>query len=222
MRTALLTLSLAALLGFATVAAAQSQTSPTHYRWHDPHGGLHYSDAIPPDAVRFGYDVLNDQGMLVRHVDREKTPAERAAAAAQTAQAAQAKRAADQQVRQDQQLLTAYPTEAELREAHTAQLAQMQQSINTMQDNLHSQEQSLADLLAHAADLQRTGQPVPKFMHDRVTTQRQTVAEERNEVARMQRERSATAQQQARELQRYRALRVKVQSGMSGQSSGGD
>lgn len=214
MRVLFSSLFIAGLLTVAVSATAGRSTSVTHYRWHDGHGGLHYSDAIPPDAVRFGYDILNDQGMLVRHIDREKTPAERAAAQADADRAAATKRAAQQQAMADQQLLSAYPTEAELREAHSARLAQMQQSIGTLQNNLQSQEQSLADLLAHAADLQRSGQPVSKFMQERVATQRQSVADERNEITRLQQERVRTAQQQSAELLRYRGLRAKMQSEM--------
>ena len=214
MRPILLAASIAIL--FCSTTWAGDVTSTTHYRWRDAQGGLHYSDSIPPDAVRFGYDILNDQGLLVRHVDREKTPAERAAAAAEAAREAAAKRAADQQALADRQLLAAYPNEAELKEAHEAKLAQMQQNINTTQQNLRSQEQNLADLLAHAAELERSGQPVPPFLRKRVTDQRQSVADERNEVAKLQRQRADTARQFDAELLRYRAMRTKERAEMSG------
>lgn len=221
MRPALLARFAILLLGIATGAFADDITPATHYRWHDAQGGLHYSDSIPPDAVRFGYDILNSDGLLVRHIEREQTPQERAAAAAVAARAAAAKRAADQQALVDTQLLAAYPTEAELNEAHQAKLAQMKQEIGTTQSNLRSQEQSLADLLAHAAELERGGNPVPAFMRTRLATQRKTVADERGSVTRMQRDRAATARQLDAELQRYRMLRAKVGSeGSSGNGSG--
>ncbi|MDQ2972048.1 MAG: DUF4124 domain-containing protein [Rhodanobacteraceae bacterium] len=204
-----------ALLLFAGGAVAQNDTPSTHYRWRDAAGGLHYSDAIPPGAVRFGYDVLNADGLLVRHVNRELTPQERAAVAAQTAQAAAVKRAADQQALADRQLIAAYPTEAELREAQQAKLAQLQQGMQTTRMNLRSQEQSLADLLAHAAELERSGKPVPNFMRERLVTQRASVTGERSAMAQMQRQIDATTQQFADELQRYRTLRAKMQSDMT-------
>lgn len=194
----------------ASTAWAGNATPTTHFRWHDAQGVVHYSDSIPPEAVRFGYDIVNDQGLLVRHVEREKTATERAAAAAEAARLAAAKRAAQQQALADTQLLAAYPNETELKEAHQAKLAQMQQSIHTTQSNLRSQEQSLADLLAHAAELERSGEPVPAYLRKRVIDQRQSVADERNEVARMQHEREQTAQQFDVELQRYRTLRAKA------------
>ncbi|HET9836255.1 MAG TPA: DUF4124 domain-containing protein, partial [Rhodanobacteraceae bacterium] len=128
LRPVLLPIAIAVLLCLSTLAAAGDNTPIFHYRWHDAQGGLHYSDSIPPSAVYLGYDIVNDNGMLVRHVDREKTPAERAAAEAEAARAAAAARAAEQQATADRQLLASYPSEAELREAHQAKLAQMQQS----------------------------------------------------------------------------------------------
>ena len=213
MRLALLSVSIAALLCLSTAAAAGDTTPTTHYRWHDAKGGLHYSDSIPPDAVHLGYDIVDDNGLLVRHINREMTPQERAAAEAEAARAAAEKRTADQQALADRQLLAAYPNEAELRETHQARLAQMQQNIATTQSNLRSQEQSLAELLAHAADLERSGKPVPAALRARLADQRKNVADERNEIAHLQSEREAAAKQQEAELQRYRMLSAKAQGG---------
>lgn len=212
MRLAMPFAIIAALICASAAAATHNNNaSEFHYRWHDAQGGLHYSDSIPPDAVHLGYDIVNGDGLLVRHVAREQTPAERAAAEAEAARAAAAKRAADQQALADQQLLASYPNEAELREAHQAKLAQMQQTINTTQQNLRSQEQNLAELLAHAADLERSGKPVPAILRKRLADQRQSVADERKEVLHMQGEREAMAKQLETELQRYRMLSAKAQ-----------
>jgi hypothetical protein len=205
----------AVICASAAAATHNDNTSEFHYRWHDAQGGLHYSDSIPPDVVHLGYDIVNDNGLLVRHVAREQTPAERAAAEAEAARVAAAKRAADQQTLADQQLLAAYPNEAELRETHQAKLAQMQQTINTTQQNLRSQEQNLAELLAHAADLERSGKPVLPTLRKRLADQRQSVAGERKEVTHLQAEREAMAKQLGKELQRYRMLSAKAQSGAS-------
>ena len=210
---------LAATLCVAGIAcAANSDVSRprTHYRWHDAQGGLHFGDSIPPGEVRFGYDIVNDQGLVVRHVDREMTPQERAAAAAEAARIAAAKRAAQQQALADQQLLAAYPTAAELHEAQQARLAQMQQGIKTTQSNLHTQEQDLADLLAQAAEMERSGKPVPPYLRKRVAEQRKIVAGERDQVTQMQHDREQTARKLDAELQRYRALRAKEQGEMGG------
>lgn len=211
-------LLLTMLLGGAAHAATWKNSSAptTHYRWHDAQGGLHYGDSIPPTDVRFGYDIIDNNGLLVRHIDRELTPQERAAAAAEATRAAAAKRVADRQALADRQMLAAYPTEAELREAHQADLAQMLQGIKTTQSNLRTQEHDLANLLAQAAEMERDSKPLPPYMRTRVAEQRKIVAGERNQILQLQRKRELTAQQQTVELQRYRALRAKQQGELGG------
>lgn len=206
MRLPLLSASIAALLCLSTAAGVRANTSSYHYRWHDAQGGLHYSDSIPPNAVRLGYDIVDDNGFLVRHVERQQTPSERAAAEAEAARAAAAQRAAQNQASADRQLLASYPSEAELREAQQAKLAQMQQSIDTTQSNLRGQEQNLTELLAHAADLERSGKTVPPELRKRLADQRQSVADERNALARLQSERETSARQMDAELKHYRLL----------------
>lgn len=203
------------IAAFAGATFAADHTPTVHYRWHDAQGGLHYSDSVPPDAVHLGYDVINDQGMVIQHINRALTPAERAAAAQQAAVVAAAKRTAEAQARADQQMLAAYPTEAELVEAQQAKLAENKQQVQTAQLNLHNQEQGLADLLTHAAELERSGKPVPAPLRQRIADQRANVATQRNALDTLQRQSRRAVQDNATQLQRYRVLRAKLQGNLS-------
>lgn len=218
MRRIALTLLPAVLLA-ASVAmpahAGNSATPTVHYRWTDPAGVVHFSDTIPASALAGGYDVVNDNGRVVRRIAPELSPAARKAAAAEAARIAAAKRATRQQSLEDAQMLAAYPTDKDLEQSQQAQLQQIQTDIATLQTNLRSQEDSLTDLLSHAADLQHSGQPVPTSVNRRIVEQRETVNGERNALAQR---RADLAQAQVRfttQLQRYRALRAKYQSDVS-------
>src|SRR5882724_966370 len=145
-------------LGFALTAAAAGHN---RYKWKDPQGNLHFDDALPTDALQFGYDVVNSQGLVVKHVDRTKTAQEIKAADETAALQAAQKRAADEQVQADQQMLAAYPDERDLASAQQAQMDVIEQNIYTIQLSLNSQEKSLTDLLTHAANLEHNGTPVP-------------------------------------------------------------
>ena len=72
---------------------------------------------LPAEAAKYGYDIVNSQGIVIKHVDRAKTAEEKAAAKAEIAKAQAAKDAADRRVHTDQQLLAAYPTEDDLKRA---------------------------------------------------------------------------------------------------------
>ncbi|HOV58555.1 MAG TPA: hypothetical protein PLN91_11805, partial [Rhodanobacteraceae bacterium] len=66
-------LAVAVLLGLGLTAQAAEQDPRHRFKWRDEQGNLHIEDSIPPEAARLGYDIVNAQGLLVRHVERQKT-----------------------------------------------------------------------------------------------------------------------------------------------------
>ncbi|MGH8144874.1 MAG: DUF4124 domain-containing protein [Rhodanobacteraceae bacterium] len=211
MRLCILPVVAAALL-MAGVAVGDPPTPTTHYRWKDATGVVHFSDTIPASALAGGYDIVNNQGMVVRHVARTLTPAERRAAAATAAKAAAAKRIARQQGVEDAQLLAAYPTDKALEASQQAQLGQLENEIATLQTNLRSQEDSLTELLGHAADLEHAKKPIPPYLHKRIADQRQTINAERSALAQRHDDLANTKAKFAAQLERYRTLRTKFGS----------
>ena len=211
-RTVLLLLPALLLAASAvTPVRATDNTPVVHYRWKDTAGVVHFSDTIPASALAGGYDVVNNDGRVVRHVARELTPTERKAAAAEAARAAAAKRAAQQQSLQDSQMLSAYPSDKDLQQTQQAQLQQIQTDIATLQTNLHSQESTLTDLLAHAADLEHSGEPIPAVVNQRISEQRASVSQERNALVQRRADLAHAQTKFAVQLQHNRALRAKYQ-----------
>ena len=192
-------------------AAATDNTPSVHYRWTDTAGVVHFGDTIPASALAGGYDIVNNDGRVVRHVARELTPVERQAAAAAAAREAAARRATQQQNLQDTQMLSAYPTDKDLEQAQQAQLKQIQTDIATLQFNLRSQEDSLTDLLSHAADLEHAKKPIPPVVNKRISEQREAVNGERNALTQRRADLVNAQAKFAAQLQRYRALRAKYQ-----------
>ena len=215
MRRTVLSLLPCALLAVvvALPAAAGAPTPSEHYRWKDTAGVVHFSDTIPASALAGGYEVVDNKGQVVRRVARELTPAERQAAAAQAARAAAAKRAAQQQHMEDAQMLAAYPTDIALEQSQQAQLKQIQVDLATLKTNLDRQEDSLAELLSHAADLEHAKKPVPPFVAKRIATQRDTVNGERAALAQRHADLAKAQAKFAAQLLRYRSLRAKYQGG---------
>lgn len=209
MHRLLLPLVCVAALGLALPAlGANTTAAATHYRWKDASGVVHFSDTIPSSALAGGYDIVNNSGLVIRHVARELTPAERKAAAAEAARLAAAKRARQQQSMDDAQLLSAYPTEHDLAESQQAQLNQMRLDIRTLETNLQSQESNLTDLLSHAADLEHAGKPVPPDVTRRIAEQRATVNSERQAVAGRRNDFAQASARFSAQLAHYRTLRA--------------
>lgn len=202
-------LIIAALLASAT-ANAQQQASQNgmRYKWVDDKGLPHFSDSLTDDAIKYGYSVVNDQGMTVQRVQRTLSPAERAAAQKQAAQLAAQQRAARDRARTDEQLLAAYPDEASYKSSLDQTLANMDLQLHTSKLNLRSQEQSLTGLLARASEFEHNKQPLPKFLQEDIAKQRALVNGLQTTLTRQQTERDATAKDQAQQLAHYRALQA--------------
>lgn len=209
MRQLALSATIILSLGLAGPASAQQANSGgVHYRWVDGSGLPHYSDSLTVEALKYGYDVISSNGMVMQHVRKQLTPAERAAAEKQAAEAAAKQRVVEQQKANDIQLLNTYPDEDALKSEQQQVLDHLDEQMSTTRVNLHSQDTALTDLLNRAADEERQKKPVPKFLTDQIATQRNVVANERALLEREKADREATAQQQAQELQHFRELKA--------------
>lgn len=195
-------------LGLAGLAVAQTSPGGFRYRWVDAHGLPHYSDSLTSDALKYGYDVINSNGMVMTHVQKQLTPEERAAAQKQAAEAAAKQRAIEDQKSKDILLLNTYSDEAALKTEQQQVLDNLDEQMATTRVNLHSQDAALTDLLNRAADEERAKKPVPKFLTDQIATQRNVVANERALLERQKANREAVAQQQVQELQHFRELKA--------------
>ncbi|MDE2307368.1 MAG: DUF4124 domain-containing protein [Xanthomonadaceae bacterium] len=198
----------AAAVLIASLPVHAQNSSSVRYRWHDEHGLPHYSDSLSAEAMKYGYDVVNDQGLVIQHVARQLTPEERAAANKLAAQQAAEQRAEKERADADAQMLAAYPDEDSFRISQQQALDSIDQQIHTTQINLRSQEQALTDLLGRAADMERGKTPVPRFLADSITKQRDVVTGQRNILEHLQALRVQTAQAQIAELAHYRKLKA--------------
>lgn len=193
-------------LAFSLAAAAEDAV---RYKWKDAQGAVQFTDTLPPEALQSGYDIVDAQGMVVKHVDRARTAAERKADADAAAAAAAAKQHIEDQARADQQLLLAYSSESELIATQQGHLAAIDQSIKTVRASQIDQEKSLADQTAHAATFERDSKPVPFAVKQQIETLRKSISEQTAFIARKQAERASAAKNAETELAHYRELRAK-------------
>jgi hypothetical protein len=201
----------ALVLALVTAGSAwAADTSGTHnrYKWTDGDGNLHYSDALPPEAVKYGYEIVSPQGVIIKHVDRPKTADERATAKAELAKAQAAKDAAETRAHTDQQLIAAYPSEDDLKRAQHQQQDMLEQNLNSARTSLQSQERSLAELLGHAAELDSSGKAVPPALAKRIADSRKQVEDQRSYIARKETERDQTIAKFGDDLAHYRELKT--------------
>jgi hypothetical protein len=199
------------VLGIVEPASAETGVH-NRYKWKDAQGNLHYDDALPTAALQFGYDVVNAQGIVVKHVERTRTAEEMKADEAAAAQKAAQNRAAEEQAARDQQVLAAYPNERELVNSQQAQLDMLDQNILATELSLQSQEKSLTDNLSHAAELDRNGKPVPAALQSQIEALRQNIEKQKAYIASKQQEKADSVKKFEVELMHYREVRAKNES----------
>lgn len=198
--------AIAALLGSSALYAQNGST--VRYKWHDVQGLSHFSDSLNTEAMKAGYDVVNDSGLVIRRVPRQLTAEERTAANKLAAIEQAKQRAAQTIADAEAQMLAAYPTEEMYKISLQQTLETIDQRIHTTQLNLRSQEKALTDLLARAADYERSKKTMPQFMVDSVAKQRAVVTDQRSTLQRQKALYDQTVQLQISELARYRQLKA--------------
>jgi hypothetical protein len=201
-------LLLVAAILFASQFALAQESSHVRYKWQDAQGLMHFSDSLSAEAMKYGYSLVNDQGIVIGRVERQLTPEERAAANKLAAQQAAQQRAARELANSEAQMLNAYPDERAFRNYQQQTLDSIDQQIHTTQINLRSQENALTELLARAADLERDKESVPPFLVESIAKQRNVVTGQRSTLTRQQATRARTVQAQSQQLARYRELRA--------------
>ncbi len=206
MRKPLLIIAAAVLV--ASFAVHAQNTGNVRYKWHDGNGLTHFSDSLTSDAMKYGYELVNDRGLVVRRVPRQLNAQERAAANKLAAEQAAKQRAAQELANAEAQMLAAYPDEDTYKISLQQQLDTIDQQIHTTRINLRSQEKALTDLLGRAADIEAAKDTVPKFLADSIGKQRNVVAGQRDTLHRQQALRAQTVQDQATRLARYRELKA--------------
>jgi hypothetical protein len=128
----------------AGAASAQnSDKGSVVYRWVDDHGVVHYGDSVPPKYARQRRELLNSQGVVVGHVDAEKTPAQLAAEAR-----ARAQRAAQKQ--RDYFLLSTYASVKDIESLRDERLSQLQAQQTAAQQYVQSLQARLGSLESRA------------------------------------------------------------------------
>ncbi|MEO7936430.1 MAG: DUF4124 domain-containing protein [Dokdonella sp.] len=191
----------------STLAISVVSAGSVRYKWRDTEGNLHYSDSLPADANSLGYDVVNAQGILIKRVAPAMSADQLVAAKAEAATARSAEAEAERQSREDQQLLAANPTEADLLSAQSQQIEMIELNVKGLQTALQSLERTLTDLLGRAAEQEREGKPVSAKLASQIADIRSKIDAQHKQLSRQETDKQKTTQGFSAELEHYRALR---------------
>lgn len=154
------------------------------YRYVDSKGVTVLSrQGVPPELIGKGYEVLNDQGRVLRVIPPAPTPEEFARMQADKARASR-----------DTQLLRLYTNLDDVDRARERKLTELDAVASVAHGNLQSVRTQQANLQSQAAAHERAGRPVPESLLAQINNLK-------SEQLRLQ-----------RDVTRYQAARVQAEA----------
>ena len=190
--------ALAAALALA-IAGEAAAVERTLYRWVDSTGKVHYTDALPPEAVNQARAELSARTGLVRaEIGRALTAEERRALEAEAAASAEARTRLENLRRADEAKVSSFRSEDDLREAYSERKLAIDETLESLEAALASQRGSLHQQLAVAGDAELAGRPVAPNTLETIGALRRELANQ--EQARI--ERAAEKQVLSEEMSR--------------------
>ncbi len=137
-----------------------------------------YRHGVPPQYIGKGYQVLNDQGRVIRTVPP-----------APTAEELRQRKAAQAQASSDAQLLRLYSSLEDVDRARERRLAELDGLSSVARGNLQSLKLQQANLQGQAANQERAGRPVAQARVDQLDDLKQEEKRLQGEIGRFQKAR---------------------------------
>jgi hypothetical protein len=130
------------------------------YRYYNAEGNMVVDYRVPTEYVAGGYEVLNDDGVVIRVVPRELTAGERDVVDAQQKLDELAAAEEERLRKWDESLLLRYSTIADIEAARERSLRDLRIRVSILKSNRRSLKQQVENLQIRAADQERSGRQV--------------------------------------------------------------
>ena len=204
-------LALAAVAAGPARAANNSARKPeskgeVSYKWTDEKGITHYGDYVPPEYAKRERAVLNQEGVVIRKLEAEKTPEQRAADALR-------QRDVESRRPHDQFLLTTYTSVSDIETLRDQRLEQIVGQSSAAQQYVDSLNSRLTGLQARAQLFKpySSDAAARRMPDDLAADLVRTVSELRvqsNVLTTKQREHADVAQQFQADIERFAELQA--------------
>ena len=168
---------------FPTVNAAEL------YRYRNDQGNVVVDYQVPSEYVGAGYEVLNDEGIVIRVVPRELTEEEKKAADAQRQLEEEALAEQVRLQQWDESLMMRYSTVSDIEAARDRALSDLRIRVSILKSNRRSLKQKVENYQAQAADIERAGLEVDvgrlrsiETLQDEISATDRAIADRQREI----------------------------------------
>ncbi|MDG0978260.1 MAG: hypothetical protein P8O79_00905 [Halieaceae bacterium] len=181
------------------------------YRYKDAAGIPVINDRLPPEAVPSGYEILNEEGVVIRVVPPQLTEEELALQSAQEKEAQAEREATAAQKARDELLLMRYSSVADIEAARDRALQSIRIRVSILRSNVRSAVQLIENYQTQAANIERSGGNVDDVTAEAIEVARRRLASTQRALAEREVEiDKVTAEYQA-DVDRFRHLEDQVE-----------
>lgn len=177
------------------------------YKWVDENGMVHFSDSIPPQAIKKQHSEIDQRGFETRNVEAAKTPAKIEEMKRQQALNAEQDRLAKERAEQDRILLDTFSSEDEIIAARDRQIATIEASNQLALSSIDSLTHKLQDQTSRAADYERQGQEVPQEVLDEIDKIKRLIEMRRASIRTRKQEQHTLKEKYQAYVDRFRELK---------------
>ena len=180
------------------------------YKWVDKDGNVHYTNHPPPEAAKEERQVLDERGIAVETLARQKTQEEIAAEekAAREQRAAQLERERLQRESdmRDRMLITSYARVADMEEARDGRSAAIEAQINVASGVIGSLEARVVDLENRVKRIRDSGRTVPEATQAQLDEARKELLDNQKFLLARREEQELIRRQFADDIARFKEL----------------
>ncbi|MGB2109307.1 MAG: DUF4124 domain-containing protein [Marinobacter vinifirmus] len=175
---------LAGLVALGLLASAGAQA--TMYRYTDENGQLVIGNTIPQEATKRGYEILSDNGRVVKTIPRALTAEEIAAREAARQAEEERQRQLEAQQELDRQLLKRFSHPDQAIRALRRKIQEMNSLIQLKRGNINVISGQLDNEQSRAADMERAGREIPEATLDKIRRLEAQIREVEREISAQQ------------------------------------
>lgn len=194
------------MLGFSVLASAAKL-----YKWVDEKGNVHYSDRLPPHLAKKKHEELNNQGIILKNVERDQSTAEREQARLEEEKRLDERRKiqaeeAKQNLR-DKILLDTFTTERDLLLTRDERLSMVDSIISLTISNNQSIQQQIDNTQAQIEVLRKNEREIPENLIKKQENLHGQLEKNKDFINIKTKERAGLEKQFELDLMRYRELK---------------
>jgi len=196
------------ILGMAAFLLVPFLGEARFYRWVDDQGVVHYTDQIPPTQVDKGHTTLSKEGVPLETVPPARSPEAVVRERELKRLRGEQERLLEEQRAADRVLLSSFRSVDDLIMARDGKLAAVDVVIGVARGNIRREQERLVQLRSAAADLERSGKPIPPHLEEGMAKSERAIRDAYASIVERERQKEEIRAEFERDHKRFLQLKA--------------